>query len=579
MPDEKEKKIKFFNFSINEEHNKMFENFNSTSVETVKLKPIVENGVITNKDAMLAEMLGSDEGKQPILNIQLDSNLQTPPIEVEDLENIHNLGIKVCFTINNYYINTENKLGHLLEKADHVFFTKKEAEKTAIASKSINLKKISNVEYFQAANLVENEILKRPPNILILGDSFPINGLAEATVAVKQNNARLIIAVNSSTPEQITEFVSSKFNINELDQKLGLKLEIADLLQDKVNGPKKLEAYITKLSQQFQKDLGKSEINPIDIHFTHSAKELKEITNQAKYTVNFSSEPIQSIANGCIRLQKGHLSEELRTRENNSSINKTSLKEMQYALDQYKPANVVEKILKVLQTLSRASKSLVNKEQTHKHISQAHLLKQKDYLYTEDDIAVVLKHSIKPDTVIINHASLTELDLLKGTLMNTIYGDLIADGNKSAVIPLNTGNEHWVSMVIKHNKDNGALTFIYNDPLGKPIENRPELVKIIKEIVPEARIHDLKTLQQLNNTDCGPFMVDNLIKLAAEENILSTVAAKSAPKILRDNHADIVLRSQALSIGSGKMEPPGSEPYQHPVINHSNKLITVGGRI
>lgn len=578
MPGEKEKKIKVFNFSINEEHNKMFENFNSTSVETAKLRPIIENGIITNKDAMLAEMLGSSEGKQPILNIQLDSNLQTPPIELEDLENIHNLGIKVCFTFNNYYINTENKLSHLLEKADHVFFTKNEAEKTAIASKSINLKKISSVQYLQAANLVESEILKRPPNILISGNSFPVDGLTEATAAVKQHNARLIIAVNSSTPEQITNLVSSKFNIEEPDQRLGLQLEIADILQDKANGPKKLEDYITKLSQQFQKDLGKSEINPIDIHFTHSPKELQEITRQAKYTVNFSSETIQSMTNGCIRLQKGHLSKEFGARENNNSINKTTLKEMQYALDQYKPSNVVEKILKVLQTITRTSKNLVNKEQTQEHIPQAHLLKQKDYLYTEDDIAVVLKHSIKPDTVIIKHASLTELDLLKDTLRNTIFSDLIVNGNKSVVIPLNTGNEHWVSMVITHNKDNDALTFIYNDPLGAPIEKRPELLKMIKEIVPEARILDLKTLQQLNNTDCGPFMVDNLIKLAAGGNILSTVVAKSAPQILRDNHADIVLRSQALSIGSGKMEPPGSEPYQNPVIIHSSKLIPVGRR-
>ncbi len=63
---------------------------------------------------------------------------------------------------------------------------------------------------------------------------------------------------------------------------------------------------------------------------------------------------------------------------------------------------------------------------------------------------------------------------------------------------------------------------------------------MIKEICPDnAKIVDLQTKQQQNDKDCGPFIVDNLTKMAKGKDILTTEKSKkNMGSKLRNGHAE-----------------------------------------
>ncbi|XVN43429.1 MAG: Ulp1 family isopeptidase [Candidatus Rickettsia vulgarisii] len=93
---------------------------------------------------------------------------------------------------------------------------------------------------------------------------------------------------------------------------------------------------------------------------------------------------------------------------------------------------------------------------------------------------------------------------LKNTL-NIEYTKLKSNNNKkSAIIPINLGNAHWVSLIITKSRAND-LIFTYNNPDGSPIN--PNLKSFLQQVAPEAPITDLETKQQWNDYDCGPIVV------------------------------------------------------------------------
>ncbi len=59
-------------------------------------------------------------------------------------------------------------------------------------------------------------------------------------------------------------------------------------------------------------------------------------------------------------------------------------------------------------------------------------------------------------------------------------------------MPINTGHRHWVNM----SNDTNKIIFTYNDPLGRSLNDRPDLVKLITEVCSDAEIMELKTQQQ-----------------------------------------------------------------------------------
>ncbi|HJK86781.1 MAG TPA: tetratricopeptide repeat protein [Candidatus Megaira endosymbiont of Nemacystus decipiens] len=89
------------------------------------------------------------------------------------------------------------------------------------------------------------------------------------------------------------------------------------------------------------------------------------------------------------------------------------------------------------------------------------------------------------------------------------------------LMPIHVHGNHWVGAVIRK-QNNGNIQVIYNDPKGLSIQNEQnalDFIKIIQQHSPKANIIDLQFKQQDNDNDCGPFTVDNLLRLAKAKNI------------------------------------------------------------
>lgn len=257
-----------------------------------------------------------------------------------------------------------------------------------------------------------------------------------------------------------------------------------------------------------------------------------------------------------------------------AAIFNKAINEDEHAIKSYikknQSENLVEKVSKNLNIITSKtpikeldSKNLPKPQSASNDLPKDSITKARDYLYEEAYIEEVLNNSAinHKNTIIVTALSLGDADpfmsnynlkALEYQLDETILSLLAKNNDKTtAVFPLNTGYNHWVSMVVKHDKDSGELTFIYNDPMGTKIDARKDLVEMIEKTTEKftitPKIIDLHTKQQTNAFDCGPFMVDNLIKLAIGEEILSTEQAANidVPKNLRQEHAaDIQLKTE-----------------------------------
>ncbi|KJV55946.1 ulp1 protease family, C-terminal catalytic domain protein [Orientia chuto str. Dubai] len=168
------------------------------------------------------------------------------------------------------------------------------------------------------------------------------------------------------------------------------------------------------------------------------------------------------------------------------------------------------------------------------------------YLYSEDDINALLKHHLGWDEgiTIIQHVALNESELLEQTLQQTL-SDITSGPYEQAVIPLHSGNNHWLAMAIKKGTNN-EIVISYNDPLGGSIYNKAPLIECINKLCPDAKINDLKIAQQTNSYDCGPFVVDNLIKMSQEKTILNTEEAAQQAIDLRASQTKFLVKHEAI---------------------------------
>lgn len=189
-----------------------------------------------------------------------------------------------------------------------MFFANANDQIRAVAEKHVIQEKTSHIQSMQVSNLIELEILKRPPNILVSGKLPNKERLTEVMLATKElgKNTRVIVASNPSSVDDMASIIATKFGINDQNQQLGIKLEVEEMLKDKIGGAKKLEHYVSQLSQQFKKDLNTAEINPVDIYFDLSDPlRLQNIAKQAKYTITQGGS-VENLTNGCIPLAQGH---------------------------------------------------------------------------------------------------------------------------------------------------------------------------------------------------------------------------------------------------------------------------------
>ncbi|AFC70557.1 ubiquitin family protein [Rickettsia australis] len=100
-------------------------------------------------------------------------------------------------------------------------------------------------------------------------------------------------------------------------------------------------------------------------------------------------------------------------------------------------------------------------------------------------------------------------------------------------------------MVITKDDNTNKIIFTYNDPLGRSLNDRPDLVALITDVCSDAEIIDLKTPQQAegNTSDYGVFVCDNLIRQSQDLEILSMEQCREQGLNLRKPQAETLKQS------------------------------------
>ncbi|WP_341789996.1 Ulp1 family isopeptidase [Rickettsia endosymbiont of Polydrusus tereticollis] len=588
-------------------------------ISVIALKPNKESN-ISDKDRILREIIEESGRRMPILNIQHPSNDHYPIFDLQDLTNFEILGIKTSLTFGNYKPllqnpKLENIWKELLAKVEHVFFANEQDQNYAISHGDIAREKTTNIQTISDANSVISKILQKPVNILISGSLPDKAKLDELVKTAKNQNSRIVIKSNPLSVEGASNAIALKFGIENPEQLFGIKLEVEEILKDQTNGAKNLEKYVSQLSEQFQKDLSKAEINPVDIYFDLSDKQ--KISNMEKgmsptLPSNNDQSP-SSLANknipniaplqGAIKPEAveeynprsvsffrkvfnyfkeivstikeifGKKQEESKTMnaQLTTPSNKTPWEEIGITQEEYTKSIQAEQqltksteerrssiIAPPISSISIAPNSTQDKGLLL-DISAGDIdnVKKANYLYEDYQIQHILKGSLDENKVSIQPAISLASNPSRDEIVTAVLNNTIAQvkaGKEAAVIPIETGGEHWTGLIATYNKENEEVTFTYNDPIGTPIENRPELLDLIKKAAPTAIIVDLETPQQENAHDCGVFVCDNLIKLAKGQEILSTDRAKNMGIELRKAQAGILsqefAKQQAKEVGN-----------------------------
>jgi len=206
-----------------------------------------------------------------------------------------------------------------------------------------------------------------------------------------------------------------------------------------------------------------------------------------------------------------------------------------------------EKFIKNLETLGLNTSHLAYLAQTNLGLTN---------WYREDDIIDLLENIVgnfgAREVRVIAQTQFEHRDLLTANLSDAVI--TVIDTGTSAVIPIHLHGNHWAAAIVRRQADS-TIQVIYNDSMGNSIQdehNALEFVKVIQKIAPTANIIDLRLKQQHNSNDCGPFTVDNLIKLARaigldnlnrdeiiEKHLLAVPRDGSAIDIRRE-HAEIL---------------------------------------
>ena len=536
-------KLVLFSMNNNEGQDESILQLDST-IPQVQLNPSI------NQDLghMASEILekAEQEGRKPILNIQVRSNEMLPFIKEDEIDTLKASGIKVVFSFEHYDSRSnENKWRSIINNADHVFYANDQDRGDAVSQRHVVRLKSSYV--FPSNTLTKSEILDREPNIFMSEGLENNEKLREVVEAAKDvPGTKVIMAVDTASQESVTNAIAARFGINDPNHLEGIKLEVEDILRDKVHGPKKLEAYVSQLTEQFEVD-GK-EINPVDIYCDFSKPQtLQNLHKQAKYTVLSQDPQARNFSNGCIPLgEQGSTKEEIiselsaREHDDNALMNELSISDIQKKIRDKAEANTVQ----ALQSVVAGPKTAP--ELAQPILSNSNPIKQRNYLYEDRDIEALLKLSLNQDKILIQPVLSLEKSYrgaLRSAMRETIES-IGYDEKEVAVMPLETGGKHWVCLAITKDKD-GKMVFTYSDPTGTSIDTRPDLVKMIKEMAPEAKIVDLHTKQQQNNVDCGPFVVDNLVKMATGQPILDTQQSQNAGARLRAEHSLAISANQA----------------------------------
>ncbi|AFC70860.1 Ulp1 family isopeptidase [Rickettsia australis] len=553
---------------------------------------------ISDKERIFSEILEKSrkEGKTPIFNIQLNNNNVKPIFRVQDLINSQNLNIKTTITFDQYNSLTQNPeleayWKQVMEKVDHVFFTNKTDQNLAITDGIVPKDKTTTITDISVVTSVFNNLVYDHEIDQLLSGTIPDKAKLDKLIKTAKNQGgRVIIETWPISTDDATNLITATFGITSEDQIYGLKLEINEILKDPNNAAENFKKYVSQISSQFQKDLGKAAVNPLDFNF-NTKKVINDRAEDIQKEQTTPYEPLQehqpqqqvflrrvfNYFKDIVTSFKETIfgkKEEPKTQESTTptteamtqkqqvvAVPSITQPEQQPSVSNTKPWEALGITQKMYEESLQAEKQLIksliepkipkkksspviNTEDTKAQagIYNIENIKQPEYLYTEDDIKNILEANIdKNKFSIFHHASLEEPEILKDTLHATGEGLLL--DNKSAIIPLNTGHKHWLLLTASKD-DKGNINFIYNDPYGEPLTSRPKVTEYINEVYPGAKITDLNTKQQENTYDCGVFICDSAIKFSKGQKILTTEESKGQGINLRKAQANTLLMQQ-----------------------------------
>ncbi|QQV75553.1 hypothetical protein H6P87_01115 [Rickettsia tillamookensis] len=254
---------------------------------------------ISDKERIFSEILEKSrkEGKTPIFNIQLNNNAK-PIFRVQDLINSQNLNIKTTITFDQYNSLTQNPeleayWKQIMEKVDHVFFTNEADQNLAIADGIVPKDKTTTITDISLVTSVFNNLVYDREIDQLLSSTIPDKAKLDKLIKTAKNQGgRVIIETWPISTDEATNLITAKFGITSEDQIYGLKLEINEILKDPNNAAENFKKYVSQISRQFQKDLGKAEVNPIDFNF-NTKKVMKDRTEDIQKEQTTSYEPLQ----------------------------------------------------------------------------------------------------------------------------------------------------------------------------------------------------------------------------------------------------------------------------------------------
>ncbi len=139
--------------------------------------------------------------------------------------------------------------------------------------------------------------------------------------------------------------------------------------------------------------------------------------------------------------------------------------------------------------------------------------------YTEDDIADILNLLAPDNANVFAQTQFEHEDLLADNFQQAISN--VVETGITQLMPIHLHGNHWAAAIVRM-QANGNIQLIYNDPMGGGLESQPNAMKLVtavQAVVNGVDIIDLRLRQQNNGNDCGPFTVDNLLRLAADNGL------------------------------------------------------------
>lgn len=143
-------------------------------------------------------------------------------------------------------------------------------------------------------------------------------------------------------------------------------------------------------------------------------------------------------------------------------------------------------------------------------------------------------------------------------VLKTSISEITEGNKKAAVIPIEMGYGHWTALIATYDAKDKQVILTFNDSLDNSInydgQKLPKLIdQALGNLPNKPIIIDEQTKQQNNQSDCGVFTVDNAVRIANGQPILTTEQTNNKGPELRKQHAEILAKAmtkqQAQEIG------------------------------